>query len=150
MNNIQSSDSPELASVLAGDRTSPIHTNFSISRRNSLVSNPHSYTSPGYSTSCLRRSATSQDRPGGQELARAGSFSRNSSNLYNHDISEPQSLYSDIPTGHGYTREGSVTPNYSRYSSLLDDKHDWGFRTLRRRNSKAGLSKIFPSDDIRF
>ena len=27
------------------------------------------------------------------------------------------------------------SPNYGRYSALLDDKHNWGFSTLRRRNS---------------
>jgi len=31
-------------------------------------------------------------------------------------------------------REGSIAPNYSRYASLLDDKHNWGFSTLRRRS----------------
>lgn len=29
------------------------------------------------------------------------------------------------------------TPNFSRYSSILDDKHDWGFSTLSRRNSRS-------------
>ena len=42
-------------------------------------------------------------------------------------------------------RDGSVystrdSPNYSRYSSTLDDKHNWGFSTLRRRNSRSSNS----------
>eukprot|EP00088_Acartia_fossae_P045512 TRINITY_DN4902_c0_g1_i1.p2 TRINITY_DN4902_c0_g1~~TRINITY_DN4902_c0_g1_i1.p2 ORF type:complete len:230 (+),score=51.27 TRINITY_DN4902_c0_g1_i1:1154-1843(+) len=41
----------------------------------------------------------------------------------------------------GLYREGSFSsteaPNFSRYSSILDDKHDWGFSTLSRRNSRS-------------
>lgn len=38
------------------------------------------------------------------------------------------------------SRESSVGrdgTNFSRYSSILDDKHDWGFSTLSRRNSRT-------------
>ena len=41
----------------------------------------------------------------------------------------------------GVYRDGSFSsteaPNFSRYSSILDDKHDWGFSTLSRRNSRS-------------
>jgi len=96
------------------------------------------------------------DRNTGNERARAGSISKNLTSLYSKDTTEVPRLsrtsrdLGDTPSQSTYSREGSVTPNYSRYSSVLDDKHDWGFRTLRRRDSKAGLSKIYPSDDIRF
>ena len=51
-------------------------------------------------------------------------------------------------------RAGSVAPdptgpNYSRYASTLEDTKDWGFSTLRRRNSRTPGSR-FPNDDIRF
>jgi len=89
-------------------------------------------------TNSLRRSSTHERQPQ-QDYSRSNSLSRNESfangNCNISDYSSP-SLRSE-------------TPNYSRYSSLLDDKHDWGFRTLKRRNSKAG-SKMFPNDDIKF
>ena len=51
------------------------------------------------------------------------------------------SVYRDA--GPAFSREGSVAfpardipHNYARYSSLLDDKHNWGFSTLRRKNSR--------------
>lgn len=130
------------------------------SRRNSLISRPDSYNSPGYSSSSLRRSST-LDRSPAQDLLRAGSVSRNSfnqdgnlswserSNYINphsndsiHDSPAYSRLSRDTPN---YLSESEDVPNYSRYSSLLDDKHDWGFRTLRRRNSKN-----YPNDDILF
>jgi len=87
-------------------------------------------------TNSLRRSST-HERQLPPDYSRSNSLSRNES-FQNGNVSDhPSSLRSE-------------TPNYSRYSSLLDDKHDWGFRTLRRRNSKAGLSKMFPNDDIKF
>lgn len=136
LNNIdgfETSETPTTKDV----KTSPFQT-----RRSSLVSNPESYRSPGFSSSSLRRSSTVDRQPHlMQDLPpRLGSFSWNSTI---HDIP-------DVPFPSS-TREGSTTPNYSRYSSLLDDKHDWGFRTLRRRNSRLGLSKVLPpSDDLHF
>ena len=54
------------------------------------------------------------------------------------------------PARHGWTtpelrnsagRYEPPSPNYSRYSSVLDDKHNWGFSTLRRRNSTISSSR---------
>jgi len=137
LNNIDRFESSESPTNLRAVNTSPLQT-----RRNSLVSNPESYMSPGFSASSLRRSSTVDRQPNlSADLPpRGGSFSWNSAIQDIPDVPFPTS-----------TREGSITPNYSRYSSLLDDKHDWGFRTLRRRNSRLGLSKILPqSDDINF
>jgi len=98
------------------------------------------YSPPSYNvSSSLRRSATNERHPP-SEVSTAGSLSRNGSfqdgSHFNLD--------------HNASR--SQTPvNYNRYSSLLDDNHDWGFRTLRRRNSKVGLPpKHDQNDDIKF
>ena len=87
-------------------------------------------------TNSLRRSSTHERQPH-LDYSRSNSLSRNES-YHNGSISD-----NPLASFH------SETPNYSRYSSLLDDKHDWGFRTLKRRNSKAG-SKMFLNDDIKF
>ena len=87
-------------------------------------------------TSSLRRSSTHERQPQ-PDYSRSNSLSRNES-FGNGNVSDYSSP--------SYRTE---SPNYSRYSSLLDDKHDWGFRTLKRRNSKAG-SKMFQNDDIKF
>lgn len=104
--------------------------NTSSLRRSST--NEATYSQPY--TNSLRRSSTHERQPL-PDYSRSNSLSRNES-FHNGNDYSPASLHSD-------------TPNYSRYSSLLDDKHDWGFRTLKRRNSKAG-SKMFPNDDIKF
>ena len=45
----------------------------------------------------------------------------------------------------------AMSPSYSRYASTLDDTGDWGFSTLRRRNSRvSGSCPAFLNDDIRF
>jgi len=64
-----------------------------------------------------------------------------------HASDQPSDYSRRIPASHNrnsmmasYSREPSIgrdTPNFSRYSSILDDKHDWGFSTLARRNSKS-------------
>jgi len=101
-------------------------------RRSSTNEAPYSQSY----TNSLRRSSTHERHPQ-QDYSRSNSLSRNESFANGNvtDYSSPSYL--------------ADTPNYSRYSSLLDDKHDWGFRTLKRRNSKAG-SKMFPNDDIKF
>lgn len=45
-----------------------------------------------------------------------------------------------------------MSPNYSRFSSTLEDTGDWGFSTLRRRASRHGAAPRvnLPNDDIRF
>jgi len=90
-------------------------------RRNSLHEADHSYTSLRRSSAALpsssvRRSATNENTVG--SLSRNGSF---------------QDLHND------QSASRSETPNYSRYSSLLEDSHDLGWRTLPRRHSKVGL-----------
>ena len=77
----------------------------------------------------IRRSST-LDRPRDYSASRSGSVARST---------EPE------------TR--ALSPTYSRYSSTLDDTTgDWGFSTLRRRNSRPNGSArpSFPNDDIRF
>lgn len=46
----------------------------------------------------------------------------------------------------------AISPNYSRYSSTLEDTGDWGFSTLRRRASRPGATPRahLPNDDIQF
>eukprot|EP00092_Neocalanus_flemingeri_P105148 GFUD01134729.1.p2 GENE.GFUD01134729.1~~GFUD01134729.1.p2 ORF type:complete len:122 (-),score=10.24 GFUD01134729.1:144-509(-) len=108
-------------------------SNPSLLRRSST--NEATYNQPY--TNSLRRSST-HERQIPPDYSRSNSLSRNE-NLHNGNVS-------DYPSASLHTEP----PNYSRYSSLLDDKHDWGFRTLRRRNSKAGSSKMFQNDDIKF
>ena len=75
----------------------------------------------------IRRSST-LDRPRDYSASRAGSVVRST---------EPENR--------------AMSPSYSRYTSTLDDTGDWGFSTLRRRNSRqSGSRPSFPNDDIRF
>ena len=87
-------------------------------RRNSLHEPDSSYSS-------LRRSSTA-DSP-----------------YYSSPPQLSNSLRRSATNQTGNTSEPPV--NYSRYSSLLDDKHDRGWGTLPRRNSKQ-----FQHDDINF
>jgi len=105
----------------------------------------------GNSTSSLRRSSTNEpayNQPYTNSLRRSSTHERQIPLDYTR--SNSLSRNESYQNGNPYESQRSETPNYSRYSSLLDDKHDWGFRTLRRRNSKAGLSKMFQNDDIKF
>lgn len=122
---------PSPMSTLRRSSTADVGNTSSL-RRSSTNEAPYN---PSF-TNSLRRSST-HERHTPQDHSRSNSLSRNESfgNGNIHDYSSPSSQ--------------ADTHNYSRYSSLLDDKHDWGFRTLKRRNSKAG-SKMFPNDDIKF
>ena len=94
------------------------------------------YSPPSYVSSSLRRSATNE-RHLPSEMSSSGSLSRNGS------FQDGSKFHIDNSPSR------SQTPvNYNRYSSLLDDNHDWGFRTLNRRNSKVG--KQYQNDDIKF
>jgi len=124
---------PSPVSTLRRSSTQEVDSNSSSLRRSST--NEPAYTQPY--TNSLRRSST-HERHVIPDYSRSNSLSRNESFHNGHA--------SDYPS----PSVRSETPNYSRYSSLLDDKHDWGFRTLRRRNSKVGASKMFPNDDIKF
>ena len=65
-----------------------------------------------------------------------------------------------VPTRGSYNKEfhepisvsASDTPvSYNRYSSVTEEiPLDWGFRSLRRRNSKMGTPKLHINDDIKF
>lgn len=135
----------ELSSIRSG-RTSPSpryssYTSYSPSslppssstslayRRNSTIDLPiirqtsaHELPPPS-----IRRSST-LDRPRDYSASRAGSVVRST---------EPENR--------------AMSPSYSRYASTLDDTGDWGFSTLRRRNSRpSGSRPSFQNDDIRF
>ena len=112
----------------------------------------HSSTADVSNTSSLRRSSTNEatySQPYTNSLRRSSTHERQP--LPDYSRSNSLSRNESFHNGNDYSSGSlhSETPNYSRYSSLLDDKHDWGFRTLKRRNSKAG-SKMFPNDDIKF
>jgi len=97
-------------------------------RRNSTIDLPilrqsSTHDLPPSSSSSLRRSST-LDRP---SIPRSGSIARN-----------------------GDWESGATSPSYSRYTSTLEDPKDWGFSTLRRRNSRTGGRVKYPNDDIRF
>ena len=85
------------------------------------------------------RDTPTYSREGSRDL-----YSRDGSVYGTRDGGVPN--YSRDGSGTNYSREGSVYggregagTNYSRYSSILDDKHNWGFSTLRRRNSKSSF-----------
>lgn len=107
----------------------PPSSSLSHYRRNSTIDLPIIRQSSTHdlppSFSSLRRSST-LDRPRDYSIPRAGSIARN-----------------------GETESRAISPCYSRYSSTLDDTKDWGFSTLRRRNSRTGGRVKFPNDDIR-
>jgi len=44
--------------------------------------------------------------------------------------------FGNIANMAGGSSTSTPRDDFSRYSSILDDKHDWGFSTLSRRNSK--------------
>ena len=95
-------------------------------RRNSLHSPENSYSS-------LRRSSTA-------DSAGQSPYYSSPSPLTN---SLRRSATNQTTDHTGLTSETPVS--YSRYSSLLDDKHDRGWGTLPRRNSRQ-----FQHDDIKF
>ena len=135
----------ELSSIRSG-RTSPSpryssYTSYSPSslppssstslayRRNSTIDLPiiRQTSTHELPPSSIRRSST-LDRPRDYSSSRSGSVVRST---------EPEN------------RAMSPT-SYSRsYASTLDDTGDWGFSTLRRRNSRSSRPS-FPNDDIRF
>ena len=94
-----------------------------------------SSTGPSSYSGSLRRSASTQhDQHHLQPLSRNGSLQ--------DPFTSSLSSRSETPVG------------YHRYSSVLEDvpsSSDWGFRSLRRRNSKnLGSSKHFSTDDTQF
>jgi len=100
-------------------------------RRNSTIDLPiirqsSTHDLPPYSSSSLRRSST-LDRPRDYSIPRSASIARN-----------------------GETESRAKSPSYSRYTSTLEDPKDWGFSTLRRRNSRTGGRVKYPNDDIQF
>ena len=88
---------------------------YSSLRRSSTADSPY-YSSPSPLSNSLRRSVTNQS---------AGSHS--------NTTTDPIGSTSETPV------------SYTRYSSLLDDKHDRGWGTLPRRHSRQ-----FQHDDIKF
>lgn len=98
-------------------------------RRNSTIDLPilRQTSSHELPPSTLRRSST-LDRSRDYSSPRAGSVAR---------ATEVESR--------------AISPSYSCYSSTLEDTKDWGFSTLRRRNSRQTNSRpSFQNDDIRF
>lgn len=144
-------DYSDLPSIRAG-RASPSSSSYSPILSPRYASYSPSTLPPSSSASSYRRNSTI-DLP----MLRQGS---------NHHLPPPAIRRSSTMDRHqDYSRAGSVSrntdvesraisPNYSRFSSTLDDTKDWGFSTLRRRNSRSGLAPRptpnFPNDDIRF
>ena len=132
LSSIRSSPSPRYSSYTSYSPSSlPPSSSTSLAyRRNSTIDLPiirqtstHELPPPS-----IRRSST-LDRPRDYSApSRAGSVVRST---------EPENR--------------AMSPSYSRYASTLDDTGDWGFSTLRRRNSRqSGSRPSFPNDDIRF
>jgi len=127
----RTSPSPRYSSYTSYSPSSlpPSSSTSSAYRRNSTIDLPiirqtstHELPPPS-----IRRSST-LDRPRDYSASRAGSVVRST---------EPENR--------------AMSPSYSRYTSTLDDTGDWGFSTLRRRNSRqSGSRPSFPNDDIRF
>jgi len=130
-----SSGIPPSSSLRRSSTTDVSVNNYSIAP--SLLNETNNYRQPY--TNSLRRSSTHDPPP--ISFSRSNSLSRNESFNNGKQV--------DYPSSNISSSYAEIAPNYSRYSSLLDDKHDWGFRTLKRRNSKAG-SKTFLNDDIKF
>ena len=90
------------------------------------------YILPSFSGS-LRRSSTKYDPCTLPDMSRGYSQARTGSN-------------NDSP---GNRPETSV--NLYRYSSVHEEPPDWGFRSLRRRNSRMGpSSKHFENDNVKY
>jgi len=104
---------------MAGFRGDPLQM-MTMNNSGSGREQPSSYSgrrTPTYSS--LRRNSTASGSNSG--IFRDGSF---------------DSFGGIIPGITGGTSTINPRDDFSRYSSILDDKHDWGFSTLSRRNSK--------------
>ena len=130
LSSIRSSPSPRYSSYTSYSPSSlPPSSSTSLAyRRNSTIDLPiiRQTSTHELPPSSIRRSST-LDRPRDYSSSRAGSVVRST---------EPENR--------------AMSPSYSRsYASTLDDTGDWGFSTLRRRNSRSSRPS-FPNDDIRF
>ena len=90
------------------------------------------YNFPSFSSS-LRRASAKYDPHQSPDMSRGHSLARTGSS-------------NDSP---GNRPETSV--NLYRYSSVHEETPDWGFRSLRRRNSRMGpSSKHYENDNVKY
>lgn len=118
----------------AADRLDPDATgrDSSVLRENNNDSLPRHLCRSRPAASSRRSSYSSRDAwsavPRGESSAAAGNFA----SPVQHQQQQP---WHDLAANRDL-----LDSTFARYASILDDKHNWGFSTLRRRNSRSAAT----------